>query len=70
MSQITSLSEPGVKAAGDVLRTMRAEVADLLGRNQTSFPGAQPVSFARAHLEELTKAEYVPGHQEIVRMGD
>lgn len=57
MSQLTSLSEPGVKAAGDVLKTMRAEVAELLGRHQTSFPGAQPVSFSRQHLDELTKAE-------------
>jgi mRNA guanylyltransferase len=58
MSQITSLSEPGVKASGDLLRTMRSEVAELLGRHQTSFPGAQPVSFARQHIEELTKADY------------
>lgn len=56
---IVSIAEPGVKAAGPLLYAMRKEVADLLGRHQTSFPGAQPVSFARQHLEELTKQECV-----------
>lgn len=54
---ITSIAEPGVKASGPLLYAMRKEVADLLSRHQTSFPGAQPVSFARQHLEELTKQE-------------
>lgn len=54
---ITSIDEPGIKAHGQVLYTMRKEVADLLGRHQTSFPGAQPVSFSRQHLEELTHQE-------------
>lgn len=54
---ITSLSEPGLKAEGPLLSTMRREVADLLERNQLGFPGAQPVSFARQHLEELTRQE-------------
>ncbi|KAF4980585.1 hypothetical protein FZEAL_3438 [Fusarium zealandicum] len=56
--QIKSIAEPGIKAGGNLLYGMRREVADLLGRNQTSFPGAQPVSFARQHLEELTKQDY------------
>lgn len=55
---IASIAEPGVKAEGQLLYSMRKEVAELLGRHQTSFPGAQPVSFARQHLEELTKQEY------------
>ncbi|KAJ6446380.1 mRNA capping enzyme alpha subunit [Purpureocillium lavendulum] len=56
--QIASISEPGVRAEGQLLYTMRKEVADLLGRHQTGFPGAQPVSFARKHLDELTKQDY------------
>lgn len=54
---IESIDEPGIKAEGPLIHTMRREVADLLGRQQTSFPGAQPVSFARQHLDELTKQE-------------
>lgn len=54
---ITSIAEPGIKAEGQLLYTMRKEVSDLLGRHQTSFPGAQPVSFARQHIEELTRKE-------------
>lgn len=55
---IQSIAEPGIKAEGQLLYTMRKEVADLLGRQQSNFPGAQPVSFARKHLEELTRQEY------------
>lgn len=56
--QISSIAEPGVKAEGQLLYSMRKEVAELLGRHQTSFPGAQPVSFARQHLDEMAKQEY------------
>jgi mRNA guanylyltransferase len=56
---IVSISEPGAKAEGQLLYGMRREVAELLGRHQMGFPGAQPVSFARQHLDELTKQEYV-----------
>lgn len=54
---VQSIDEPGVKISGDLLRTMRQEVASLLGRNQIGFPGAQPVSFSRKHLEELRREE-------------
>ncbi|MCJ1307377.1 Dcp1p-Dcp2p decapping enzyme complex alpha subunit [Agyrium rufum] len=51
-------SMPGVKAEGDLLHQLRQEVARSLGRDRTNFPGAQPVSFARRHLHELTKEDY------------
>jgi mRNA guanylyltransferase len=54
---IKSIAEPGVRATGQLLQDMRREVADLLERRQTSFPGAQPVSFTREHLEELRRQE-------------
>ena len=54
---ITSIEEPGVKADGELLYSMRREVAELLGRTQIGFPGAQPVSFSRRHLVEMTKQE-------------
>ncbi|PHH63206.1 hypothetical protein CDD81_6158 [Ophiocordyceps australis] len=57
-SQIASIDQPGVKADRQLLYAMRKEVADLLGRQQLSFPGAQPVSFARKHLDELTMQDY------------
>jgi mRNA guanylyltransferase len=51
--QIQSIDEPGVKAQGELLLSMRKEVASLLGRSSINFPGAQPVSFSRKHLDEL-----------------
>jgi len=56
---LQSIQEPGTKAEGNLLHTLRGEVAQLLGRKNHGFPGAQPVSFARKHLEELKKQEYV-----------
>ncbi|KAK5627650.1 hypothetical protein RRF57_003365 [Xylaria bambusicola] len=56
--QIQSIDEPGLRAEGELLVSMRREVANLLGRNAIGFPGAQPVSFARRHLEELHREDY------------
>jgi mRNA guanylyltransferase len=56
---LRDIAAPGVKAQGDLLRELRTEVANLLGRNSYSFPGAQPVSFSRRHMEELRREECV-----------
>jgi mRNA guanylyltransferase len=51
-------SIPGVKAELELARTLRQDVQALLGRNSDRFPGAQPVSFAARHIEELQKQDY------------
>lgn len=58
MGSSIDLSHMGTKLHGDDLRMQRDTVADLLQRQTTSFPGAQPVSFARHHIEELQKRDY------------
>jgi len=52
-----SIAAPGIKAEPHLAQKFREEVATLLDRKSLSFPGAQPVSFARRHIEELTKQE-------------
>jgi mRNA guanylyltransferase len=52
-----SIAAPGIKAEPELAQKFRQEVAMLLDRKSLSFPGAQPVSFARRHIEELTKQE-------------
>ncbi|KAF2836721.1 mRNA-capping enzyme subunit alpha [Patellaria atrata CBS 101060] len=49
---------PGVRIPSRLEQTIRQEVASLLGRTSTNFPGAQPVSFARHHLKEIAKKDY------------
>ncbi|KAI9894765.1 MAG: Dcp1p-Dcp2p decapping enzyme complex alpha subunit [Vezdaea aestivalis] len=49
---------PGVKADEHMTRSFREEVAKLLNRQQKTFPGAQPVSFALRHILELQKEDY------------
>ncbi|KAA8564140.1 hypothetical protein MFRU_032g00920 [Monilinia fructicola] len=55
---VTDIQSPGIQAHGDVLHNMRKEVAKLLNRSNTNFPGAQPVSFTRRHLDELMREDY------------
>lgn len=49
---------PGTLIPRDVAEPLREGVADLLQRENTRFPGAQPVSFAREHVTELQRQEY------------
>lgn len=55
---IETIDIPGIKADGALLRDLRREVANLLGRDKLDFPGAQPVSFTRHHLDELMRQDY------------
>lgn len=55
--KLERIDAPGIRAEGAVLHTMRREVASLLHRQQLGFPGAQPVSFSRKHMDELRKQE-------------
>lgn len=48
---------PGIKAEPELAHQFRREVANLLGRKNLGFPGAQPVSFARRHIAELQSEE-------------
>lgn len=57
MAQVIDISAPGVKLTDEQSYPFREKVAHLLNRNQKGFPGAQPVSFARRHIEELKKQE-------------
>ncbi|KAI1771369.1 mRNA capping enzyme, alpha subunit [Hypoxylon cercidicola] len=55
---IQSIDEPGLKPPGHVVASLRQDVATLLHRSSTTFPGAQPVSFTRKHLDELLRDDY------------
>jgi mRNA guanylyltransferase len=55
---VPDLDAIGVKAEPHLADQFRREVAQLLGRNNLNFPGAQPVSFASKHLLELQKEDY------------
>lgn len=57
-SAVPNIEAIGVKAEPQLADQFRREVAALLGRNQLSFPGSQPVSFASKHLQELQREDY------------
>lgn len=54
---LAKIEAPGIRIEGELLYNMRSEVARMLDRKNLGFPGAQPVSFARRHLDELCRQE-------------
>ncbi len=54
---VPDLNEVGIQAEADLADIFRGEVASLLNTKPRTFPGAQPVSFARKHLKELRTRE-------------
>lgn len=58
MGTSVSLDDVGQKIPFEDMQFHRGTIADLLGRQQLSFPGAQPVSFARNHFQELQRTDY------------
>lgn len=50
---------PGIKIQDPILKkSFQREINEMIGRNNDSFPGSQPVSFATRHLEELRERDY------------
>lgn len=58
MGSSVDLSAIAKKLEEQDARPHRDTIADLLHRQRTTFPGAQPVSFAREHLAELERLDY------------
>lgn len=57
-SAVPDLDAIGQRAEPHLADQFKREIANLLGRTSLSFPGAQPVSFARRHIEELQREDY------------
>lgn len=58
MGSSIDLSQVGTRLERQDADFHRDTIADFLGRRHKGFPGAQPVSFARRHLDELKRTEY------------
>ncbi|KAB5558430.1 mRNA capping enzyme, catalytic domain-containing protein [Coniochaeta sp. 2T2.1] len=55
---LQTLDKPGMLTPEENRVVLAGEVARLLGINSRNFPGAQPVSFVRKHLQELMRQDY------------
>ncbi|KAI9845238.1 MAG: Dcp1p-Dcp2p decapping enzyme complex alpha subunit [Sclerophora amabilis] len=49
---------PGVEVEETFAKSLRWEVSQLVGRDNQHFPGAQPVSFARSHINMLQTEDF------------
>jgi mRNA guanylyltransferase len=58
MGSSVNLNDVGTRLAPEDVKFEREKVADLLNRHSIGFPGAQPVSFARHHIDELQRHDY------------
>ena len=58
MGSSIRLQDLAIPADQNDAHFQRTAVADLLQRQMLSFPGAQPVSFARQHIGELQRTDY------------
>lgn len=58
MGSLLQLSDIAQLAHPEDAHLLRRRLADLLNRRQVNFPGAQPVSFARKHFQNLQLTEY------------
>lgn len=58
MGSSINLTDIGMRIPHEDEHFHRQTVADLLHRQTLNFPGAQPVSFARKHLDELQQTDY------------
>jgi mRNA guanylyltransferase len=57
-SKLPVLTDYGTQVDDDTAARLRHHVANMLQRRSPSFPGAQPVSFEKKHIQLLCEQEY------------